>query len=179
MKISRALAARYAKALLKAAERAGKTEMYIEKLRVLSQLMDTNSSFREFVLDPTRRPGEIVEFVDEVLDLEENLKNFILLLLRKRRLAGLDVILSVLEGLFREEKGMVDVHVYLPRTIDEKERDKLKEEIHSILNKPLELHVHVDEELIGGLKLRIGDTIIDASVQGYLKKVEATIFGEG
>ena len=180
MKISRALAARYARALLDVAREAGRVRAYIEKLRILSQLMKKNPEFKEFVLDPTRRPKEIVDFVDEVVGLEdENLRNFMMLLLRKRRLAGVDVILSVLEGLFREKEGVVDVHVYLPTTMDETELEKLKEEIRGVLGRPLELHMHVDEELIGGLKLRIGDTMVDASVQGYLKKVEATIFGKG
>ncbi len=77
-------------------------------------------------------------------------------------------IFTVFGQLVRQHRNQIDVDAYVARTLDDATADRVTDGLGASLGKEVHLNQHIDESLIGGLKLRIGDQMIDASVKRQL-----------
>jgi F-type H+-transporting ATPase subunit delta len=79
-----------------------------------------------------------------------------------------DVVKAVLHTT-REE--IVIAHITTARALDDAQAKKLKERLQDKFNKRVELKVKEDPELLGGLTVQVGDTVIDGSLRGRLDRL--------
>ncbi len=79
----------------------------------------------------------------------------------------------------QEAFGRVEVDVFTPTAIDADAINIIKEKVQSMLGKEPVLHPYVDKKMLGGLKLRIGDQLIDGSVQTKLRRRSESIKNSG
>ncbi|HCZ06098.1 MAG TPA: ATP synthase F1 subunit delta [Thermotogae bacterium] len=178
MKISRAVARRYAEALFNTLG-PDDVEKAIKILRDITEALETNESFRDLLLDPTKDKNKVLNFVYEAFGVEDaRLQRFLAVLREKKRLAGLKVILEVLREKLNESRGIREVVVYSALPLSTEMEESIKISLEKLLNAKVELMKYIDESLIAGLKMRVGDSILDASFKGYLKKIESEILGE-
>jgi F-type H+-transporting ATPase subunit delta len=98
-------------------------------------------------------------------------RNLLRLLVDKSRESELVGVNARFVELLEEAQGLVHVEVVTAVALTAPLQESLKAKIESSLNKTVELTMTVDEEIIGGLKLRIGDRIADASVRYRLDKL--------
>jgi F-type H+-transporting ATPase subunit delta len=76
-----------------------------------------------------------------------------------------------LERLIRESRGITEATVTVARPVDEQERREIAQRLGTLLGKQVVIHTEVDESIIGGIVIRIGDQLMDASVAGRFERL--------
>ena len=178
MKISRALARRYAEALFSVLkpDEAGEA---LSKLGAIATAMEESENFRDLILDPTRNKREISAFLFESFGIENpKLQRFLTVLKEKKRLVGLKTVLEIFREKLNESRGIQEVFLYSALPLSEELEESIRKRLEELLKAKVDLRKYLDDSLILGLKLRIGDTIVDASFTGYLERIETEILGE-
>lgn len=79
--------------------------------------------------------------------------------------------------LLREARGVLEVELVTAVPLEAADVDRLRQELERRLQRPVQLHVHVDPELLGGAVLRIGDEVFDASVRTQLTALRRQLIG--
>ncbi len=95
--------------------------------------------------------------------------NFAKLLRKNNDLRQKNKIIAEFKKYWNKERGIVGVAVKSARPLTEKEKEGIKKKFAS---KEVELKEKIDKSLIGGMVLKIGDTIIDGSVKGLLQNLK-------
>jgi len=104
---------------------------------------------------------------------------FLLVCNDKGRLNKLAGIVSAYDSLLQERYGRVEVDVFTATGLDPKQLDTLKERLKSAIGKEPVIHAYTDASLIGGMKLLIGDQLIDASVANRLRRMSDRLATNG
>ncbi len=148
-------------------------ETAYEELSAIINLMDENATFAEFmqsVLIPVKnKRGSIKKiFTDSLSDLT---LRFLLVLNDKGRLAHLNTITAAFRQLYWEKIGRMEVVAYTPKPMNEDESKHIIELIKNATGKDAIMTNAVEPAMIGGLKLRIGDKFIDASITTRLNQM--------
>jgi len=177
------VADRYAQAIYELGVEEDKLDAIQDDLQGVSRLVNSNDYLMDFLVHPLV-PNEDKEGVlEEVLGdslLRETL-NFLKLLVNKDREDYLPLIYERLRKIRRDEQEIIEVEVTVPPDLD---RDQLVDEVKSRLDNLLDKSVYVtkvteDPDLIGGIKLKVGEQIIDGSVQGELEGLREHILEGG
>ena len=95
----------------------------------------------------------------------------VLLLAERGRVEILPAVASEYRRLLNRERGIVEARVTSAAPLDAAEVDALRERIAGMAGATVDLTTAVDPALIGGLTVRVGDTLIDASVRGRLERL--------
>ncbi len=98
--------------------------------------------------------------------------NFLLLILQKKREAHLSKIVHQFVDLANEARGVVKANVKSAVKLSSEQIDALRKSLEKITGKSILIELEIDEKIMGGLIVRIGDRIIDGSVQNKLKMLE-------
>jgi F-type H+-transporting ATPase subunit delta len=171
----------YAQALLELAAEANQLEAVGDEVGQLSALIDSQDTLRLLLggrlLTAEKRRGVVEQiFQGRVSDL---LYRFLQVLARKNRLEQLPDILRLLPHLIRQRQGIQEVQVTTPNVLPEMESAQLAESLCHILGKKVLVKQRVDESLLGGLKLRIGDQLLDGSVAAQLRMLRRSLLEAG
>lgn len=125
-----------------------------------------------------------VHFDDKAVLLKQKLDkispealNFTFLLLDKGRLRILPKVISEYNRMLDAHYGIERVQVVTALPLDHKEREEIKKSIESLLNKKVVMDNKVQEDIVGGLVIRIGDKLIDGSIMTKLKTLEKELVG--
>jgi F-type H+-transporting ATPase subunit delta len=98
-------------------------------------------------------------------------ENFIKLLIENKRLLVLPFISDSFEELKANEEGTVAATIVVATKISQNETDGIIKNLEKKLNKKIEATVKIDESILGGSVITVGDTVIDASVKGQLESL--------
>jgi F-type H+-transporting ATPase subunit delta len=102
-------------------------------------------------------------------------RNLIQLLVHNRRLAVLPEIRALYEDLKLQDEGMVDAKISSAFPMDDAQRNQLVNLLSTRFKRKINATVTVDPELIGGVKVEVGDKVWDASVRGRLQTMAVTL----
>ena len=179
-----ALANVYARSLFELATDAGGTDKLMEvadELEQICELAREDKKINLFLSSPVvdvKARGKALSaiFTNRITDLT---LRFLLVLNNKGRLNRLESIETAFDQLVQEAFGRIEVDVITPVAIDAELIATIKEKISTVLGKEPILHPYVDESLLGGIKLRIGDQLIDGSVQTRLRKLSEELKNNG
>ena len=109
--------------------------------------------------------------------LDETGKNLIKLLVEYGRLGLLPQVATAFEELKAQDEGVLEAEITAAVTPTDAEVQALVKRLESKFGKKIEANVKVDPEIIGGVKIIVGDTVIDASVRGQLQELAYTLKG--
>jgi F-type H+-transporting ATPase subunit delta len=107
--------------------------------------------------------------------LNENGQNLIKVLVEYGRLSILPAITSAFEELKAQEEGTLEAQIIAAAKPSAAETKDLVKRLEAKFGKKIEASVSVDPEIIGGIKIIVGDTVIDASVKGQLQNLAYTL----
>ena len=171
----------YAQALYEMAEQQDNIDEVADEMDQLGELLRSDRGFRHLMTSPALGVGERAGIIERVLGdrVSVVVYRFIQVLNHKQRLGALRGIVQAFGDLVSENRGLVEVDAFVPQRLDETETQSLTERLGEILGKQVVLHQYVDESLIGGLKLRIGDQLIDGSVATQLKRLRRGLAQSG
>jgi F-type H+-transporting ATPase subunit delta len=179
-----ALSAVYARSLYELAEEAGGRDKILEiadEIEQVCELAIGDRSFREFLGSPIvdrGRRGDALRniFRERVTDL---VLRFLLVLNDRGRLGHLEAIGDAYTRLVQEAFGRVEVDVFTPGALEPDQVETLKQRIQTILGKEPVMYTYTEPAMIGGVKLRIGDQLIDGSVAARLKHIRRQFLSSG
>lgn len=107
--------------------------------------------------------------------LNEAGQNLIKILVEYGRLSLLPNVASAFEALKAAEEGVLEAEIITAAKVKDTEIKKLVKSLEAKFGKTIEASVTVDPEIIGGVKVLVGDTVIDASVHGQLQNLAYTL----
>ncbi|MFG0273827.1 MAG: ATP synthase F1 subunit delta [Phycisphaerales bacterium] len=179
-----ALARIYAGALFDEAEKAGGQEAIESTLAELEDILAIareDAQFSEFltsqILAPDKRRDSLrTIFNGKVSDLT---LNFLLVLNDKGRLDHLGAVAAAYDERLQDRFGRIEVDVYTASPIDGDQASAIEGRLRDVLGKEPVLHRYVDETMLGGLRLRIGDQLVDASVATQLRRMRERLGTSG
>ena len=174
----------YAESLLALAEARGGNGISEvgEELEGLAQIVRSDRGFAEFLRSPVVDANAREASLRRTLDgrVSPLVRDFILVLNRKGRLGEFVNVAAAYDALVQERLGRVEVDVYTASgPVGEEVLAAVRAKVKSALGKEPVLRMHVEPSMIGGLKLRIGDQLIDGSVATRLENLRQHVLETG
>ncbi len=159
----------YAEAVFRLAKEKGALAAWSGYLADLSVYV-RNAEVGEYIANPGPTAAQKADIVKSLLGspLDGELANFIDVLAANGRMAVAPEIADFFENLKSAEEGVKDAVVYSAFPLDDKQRSDLMPALEAHFKSKLSLEVEVDPELIGGVKVVVGDQMLDVSVRGKL-----------
>jgi F-type H+-transporting ATPase subunit delta len=164
----------YAKALLGALEATGQTdEVLAEFQSLIVDCFDGLPQFEATLGSPRVPHGEKVALLHKAFQsrMTPVLLNFLKVASQHGRLNCLRAIQRAAQKLVGQMRGRVEVEVATATPIDPALEQQVVASLQAALGKPIDLSTRVRPELIGGLLVRIGDSVYDASVLNQLRRL--------
>ncbi|ELR98746.1 ATP synthase F1 subunit delta [Gloeocapsa sp. PCC 73106] len=164
----------YAEALMSVARANNLTEVLGENLRSLSTLWEESPELNSFLSNPTVKSEDKKAVLEQILGNEANsyLRNFMMLLVDRRRIMFLDGIAQRYLELLRKLNNVILAEVTSATAMDEAQLAAIRDKIKSLTKATgLELKTNVDPSLIGGVIIKVGSQVYDTSLQGQLRRI--------
>lgn len=163
----------YAQALMSVAQSKNLTEEFGNDARSLIDLLQNSQQLRNLVDNPFISPETKKAVISQIGEGgNPYLRNFLLLLVDKRRIFFLDQILKQYLALLRQLNQTVLAEVSSAIPLTPEQEQAIKERVIAITNaRQVELETKVDSELIGGVIIKVGSQVIDASLRGQLRRL--------
>lgn len=102
-------------------------------------------------------------------------RNLVMLLIENKRVTVLSQISQLFEQLKAQHEGVLEARIVSAFAMESKQLKKLIDDLEQKFKRKIEAQVSVDPELIGGIKVEIGDEILDASVRGKLEAMAVAL----
>lgn len=172
-----AVARVYSRAMLDLAESKGQADEVLEELGWLAERADQDEGFDHFLSSPMVDPDLRAGSIDKMFrgKLSDVLVDSLQVVNRKGRLALLPTIAETYRQDHRDLRGRVDVYVETAVPLSDELRKQVLDSASSYAGGEPNLHESVDESLIGGIVLRIGDQKVDASVKNEIRKYRSLL----
>ena len=166
----------YADALVRAAKEAGKLDELREQLSQFADALSENRDLQVFLFSPYFSSAEKQEGIAKALDgADELFVNFLGVLNEKHRMPVIFRIRRAFEEMWAKENKRLDVRVTSAIELDEGVAERLGKEIEEQTGQKVRLTSDVDEEILGGLVLRVGNMVLDASIRNRLEKLRKNV----
>ncbi|MDY6816799.1 MAG: F0F1 ATP synthase subunit delta [Pseudomonadota bacterium] len=168
----RTLARPYAKAAFAAAQEHKQLTEWSQVLTIAGQVT-ANEDIRQLLANPGLEEQKKAELILEVVKdgITEQVRNFFAVLAENRRLTLLPEIATLFNTYRADLERTVDIDVTAAFELTDKQQQKLAQALSKKLERKVSLAASLDKSLIGGVIIRTGDLVIDASVRGKLNKL--------
>lgn len=181
VKIAGAVAQTYAESLWDLAVEADAVDAVADELAQLVDLLDDQPDLRALFESPAIRADRRAASIEQIFkgQLSPLTYRFLQVLNRKGRLGQLPAIRLAFDQRLKQERGEVDVDVYTAQALSDSQKAAVADRVTAGIGRKAVLTTHLDESMIGGLKLRIGDKLIDGSVATQLNKIKRRMIARG
>jgi F-type H+-transporting ATPase subunit delta len=168
----------YARALLATAAANKEVDAVVDQLESLVRdVLDRNPKL-EAVLSNPKMPIETKwEFLDRIFSgkMHGTLLTFLKVVGRRHRLNAIRAIQKAASKLRDEMAGRMQVHVTVSQPLDDAARSALVDRLQKVFKKEVRLETRIDPSIVGGLVVRVGDTVFDGSIDGQLQSLRKTV----
>jgi F-type H+-transporting ATPase subunit delta len=166
----------YAEAVFKLADAAGALPKWSEMLAGLSAV-SSDERVRVAIADPKLADAQVAGLFISVLGgrLNADAENFVRVLADNKRLELLPEIRRQYDALRNEREGVVEAEVVSAFELTETQVADLVQRLEKKTGRKVKAHVAIDKDLIGGVKVVLGDKVIDASARAQLGALEAAL----
>ena len=164
----------YAEALFKAAGTDQAT--LVQQVQALAQVA-ARPQLLQFADDPKVEPAQVAQLVSSVLGtpLSPAASNLLDLVIRNGRLAALPEIAAQFHALVNASSGVSDATIYSAFVIELPQLNELVTALERRFQRKLNAHVVIDPELIGGIRVVVGDEVLDTSVKARLEQMKMAL----
>ncbi|MEM6393174.1 MAG: ATP synthase F1 subunit delta [Planctomycetota bacterium] len=164
----------YAKSLFELADEAGKLDVIAGQVESLGELLGESPELRNLLENPAVSSQTRADTINRVFGgrADDLLVKFLLVLNAKDRLATLPGITAAFGHLMDERSGRLPVEVTFANPPSDAELGRVRDQVSASTGKQAQLTVQIDPDIIGGVRLRIGDQLIDATVAARLRRLQ-------
>ncbi len=170
------LARRYARALYDAVPAEERREC-LEALRRIAELWRGNGELRRVISSPLvpaeRRAGLLETLVGG--ELPDELRRLLVLLLQRHRHGLLGDLAEAFRQVMDDSAGKQRVQITTAVPLDDNQRQRLLELCRRLAGADVDVDEVVDARVLGGVEIRIGDQVIDATLRGQLERLVGRI----
>ena len=166
---------RYSRALFEVASENSEINKIETNFNDFLNLYNSSVEFRNFIKNPTqttKNQFNVINIISEKLGFSKNLKNFLYLLVKKRRIFFVYKIVQNFLRLCSKKRGEIKASLISSKKLSQNELDSISKDLSASMGSVIKFDYKLDEELIGGLKLQLGSFMIDTSIKNKLKKYE-------
>jgi ATP synthase F1 delta subunit len=166
----------YARSLFEVAQEQGKLDDVREQLGEFADALDTNQEMQVFFFSPYFSTPEKVEGLEKVVTgAEPILQNFLKLLIEKSRMPAVFRVRRTFDELWQRENKLLPVEITSAIELDKNTVKQIGDRIGEETGQKIELSERVDPDILGGLVVRVGNSIIDSSIRARLDSLRKQV----
>jgi F-type H+-transporting ATPase subunit delta len=166
----------YAEALFGVAKQKGKLDVIREQLGQVADALDRDRELAVFFFSPYFSSAEKRDGIARAIaGAEPELTNFLELLAEKHRMPVIFRIRRRFDELWAAERKRLEVTLTSAVELDPEVVERVGAEIERQTDRTVELHSRVDENVLGGLVLQVGNMVLDASIRNRLEKLRKEV----
>ncbi|AFY77094.1 MAG: F0F1 ATP synthase subunit delta [Hydrococcus sp. C42_A2020_068] len=167
----------YAQALMAVAQSNNLTDRFGDDIRVLIDLIESSQDLSEFLANPVVKDPDKKAILRRIArESHPYLVNFLMLLVDKRRVIFLKKICEQYLELLRKLKNAVLAEVISATELNERQRQAVSDKVRALTGaQAVELKTKIDPDLIGGVIIKVGSQVYDASLRGQLRRISYSL----
>ncbi|MGA2756788.1 MAG: ATP synthase F1 subunit delta [Solirubrobacteraceae bacterium] len=166
----------YARALFEAAQDAGRVDAVREQLGQVADAVAANEDLRTFFFSPYFSTQEKRDGLAATLsDADPLLTNFLELLIENHRMPVLFRMRRALDLLWERQNRLLAVEVTSAIALEHATVERIGEQVGAQTGRRVQLTSTVDPEILGGIVLRVGNAILDASIRNRLEQLRRQV----
>jgi F-type H+-transporting ATPase subunit delta len=174
------LAGRYATALYELADEAKALDAVSGDLKTLKALVTDSADLRRLIgspLIPRDQQAKAVLALVEKAGLSDLTRRFVGMVARNRRLASLTQIIDGFTSLLAAHRGEITAEVTSAKQLSQGQADAVADALRASVGRKVAVQLNVDPNLLGGLKVKVGSRLIDASLASKLQRLQLAMKG--
>lgn len=166
----------YARALFEVAKEHDVLDRVHDELAQFADALDENRDLQIFLFSPYFSSEEKKEGVARIVsDADEHFVNFLQLLAERHRMPLIFRVRRIFDAMWAEENRLLPVTVTSAVELDEALLREIGERIEEQTGRRVELSSNVDPDVLGGLIVRVGNMVLDASVRNRLESLRKQV----
>jgi F-type H+-transporting ATPase subunit delta len=166
----------YARALFEVSREKDVLDRVHDELGEFADALSENRELQVFLFSPYFSSEEKKEGVRRIVsDADERLLNFLELLAERHRMPALFRIRRNFDGMWAEENKLLPVIVTSAVDLDESLVQDIGNRIEEQTGRRVELSSNVDPDVLGGLQVRVGNMVLDATVRNRLEQLRKQV----
>ena len=166
----------YSRALFEAAKENGVLDRVHEELGEFAEALSSDRNLQVFLFSPYFSSEEKKNGIERIIeDADERLFNFLLLLAERHRVPALFRIRREFDAMWAEENKLLPVTVTSAVELDQGIVEEIGREIEQQTGRRVELSSNVDSDVLGGLQVRVGNMVLDATVRNRLEQLRKQV----
>jgi F-type H+-transporting ATPase subunit delta len=171
------LARRYAKAFFEFSQEQDKVEDIIKDIRLIGEVFLENKDFKVIIGSPIIRPDKKIAIMNNVFEsrVDKITIQYITLIFRKGRECQLDLICQEYDKLYKIYKKIITLYIQSAETLGKEIIEIIRQKVKAFMGMEIEIIEQINPRLIGGVRLRFNDYLLDASVQGYIDRLHKAL----
>jgi len=170
------IAAVYARSLFEVAKEQGHLDEVREQIGQFADVLGENHELQVFFFSPYFSTQEKMDGLKRSLDgAHEATENFLSLLIEKHRMPVIFRIRRQLDELWETEMQLLPVQITSAVELDRKSVEQIGEQIGERTGRRVELTAEVEPDILGGIVVRVGNSILDASIRGRLDQLRKQV----
>lgn len=171
------VAKRYAKALFEVAQSSKNVEGVEADLKVIAAALQSNEDFAKFLVHPNIASNDKLDVLNKAFGgtVSETVLNTLGVLVESGRESIIEELLENYVSIANALTGSASAVVTTPKALSDKELDEVAKDFGKVIGKTVRAENVVDPALLGGLTIRVGDRLYDASLSGKLARLEKSL----
>jgi len=175
--INRKVAEPYAEALMALAKEQGAIEAIAANAETIASTVASSADLAQLLASPVMPAKFKKQVLQRVFpDLHPLMQNFLSLLVDRGRIPFVTDICSHLRSLLRQQRNIALAEVTSAVPLNDIQKEQLRQKVLALTSASgVELELTVDPSLIGGVAIKIGSQIVDASIRGQLRRLSSRL----
>ena len=166
----------YARSLFEVAQASGKTDAVRDQLNAFSKALDESRELSVFFFSPYFSTEEKKDGLGRAVEgADPTVVNFLELLVEKHRMPAVHRIAKEVERLWDEEHKRLPVQITSAVELDPATVERIGEELGRQTGRKIDLSSKIDPDVVGGLVLQVGNSILDASIRARLERLRKQV----
>ena len=165
----------YGDALLEIANEEKKVDLLLEEVTAVMAILKDNPEFSKLMNNPRISVDEKQTVMSNVFEgrISNELMGFFSMIVNKGRYDHIDEILTYFQDEVKKIKGIGVAYVTTPLELSDTQKKNVEKKLLETAGfKQMEMHYDIDTELVGGMRIRIGDRVVDSSIHTKILKMQ-------
>ena len=176
--ISTAIAEPYSEALMSIAKDSNLIDAIAGDVAFILEVLKDSDEFKALILNPLIKGDLKKAVINQVVEgrVQDVFKKFLMLLVDRRRVYLLEAVCDHFQAMMRELQNTVLAEVTSTIELNDSQKETVKQKVISMTGaNSVELETKIDADLLGGVIIKIGSQVLDASIRGQLRRISASL----